>query len=61
MEFMVVMFWIVIEVISMKKKMNTLLLMMLLKDLPMIDIDSKKMLYMKYNYNRDKKLVRKRC
>ena len=55
------MFWIVIEVISMKKKMNTLLLMMLLKDLPMIDIDSKKMLYMKYNYNRDKKLVRKRC
>ena len=60
MEFMVVMFWIVIDVISMKKKMNTLLLMMLLKDLPMIDIDSKKMLYMKYNYNRDKKLVRKR-
>lgn len=40
---------------------TTSVLMMLLKDLPMIDIDSKKMLYMKYNYNRDKKLVRKRC
>lgn len=38
----------------------TSVFMMLLKDLPMIDIDSKKMLYMKYNYNGDKKLVRKR-
>ena len=43
-----------------KENYATSAFVVLVKDAPMIDLDSKKELYQKYNYNKDKKIIKKK-
>lgn len=43
-----------------KENYATSTFVVLVKDAPMIDLDSKKELYQKYNYNKDKKIIKKK-